>query len=78
MNNEKKPEVPQFKKSWQPIPNAFFTFPQKKKMSELLVCFLIFSLTLQTLLVALCKPRLEAFRGFLTAPNITANITEQN
>lgn len=66
------------KKSWQPIPNPFFTFPQKKKMSELLVCFLIFSLALETLLVALHKSRLEAFRAFLTAPNKMTNITEQD
>lgn len=30
-NNEKKPEVPQFKKSWQPIPNPCFTLPPKEE-----------------------------------------------
>lgn len=31
MNNEKKPKVPQFKKSWQPIPNPCFTLPPKEE-----------------------------------------------
>lgn len=66
MSNEKKLEVPKFKKSWQPVPNPSFTFPQKKKTSKLLVCFLIFSLALQTVLEALHKSRLEAFGAFLT------------
>lgn len=47
-------------------------------MSKPLVCFLIFSLALQTLLEALHKSGLKAFGAFLTDPNITMNKTEKD